>query len=464
MGLGMAAAVAAWMAAAIAAVLHPVVREGALLAAALFAIGGLDDLVLDVLLLLHRRRDPVLADLPAPIPDRLAIFVAAWQEERVIGAMLRRAVATIRHRDYRLYVGCYPNDAATIAAVEAVARDLAIVRPVVGTRAGPTTKADCLNTLWRALVADEAAGAPRAAAVILHDAEDVIDADELGVHAALLPTQAMVQVPVVPLLDPDSRWISGHYADEFADAHGRQLVVRAAVGAALPLAGVGCAIRRDVLDRLACDGAPFDEDSLTEDYELGLRCGASGQPMCFARLRRARGGPLIATHAYFPETLSAAVRQKARWMTGIAFAGWDRTGWGGRPRVAEWWMRARDRRAPLAVIALVVGYATLLGWALLTGCYVVAGIGPVPLPPLLRHLFMLNAALLAWRLLLRAVLTARLYGWREGVRAVPRMFVANVIAMMAARRAFVAYVRSLVGVRLRWDKTAHHFPDDAVLR
>ncbi|MGJ3628815.1 hypothetical protein AB5I41_21435 [Sphingomonas sp. MMS24-JH45] len=43
------------------------------------------------------------------------------------------------------------------------------------------------------------------------------------------------------------------------------------------------------------------------------------------------------------------MRQKARWMIGIALAGWDRTGWGGDRRVAEMWMRfsrpARWRRS-----------------------------------------------------------------------------------------------------------------------
>ena len=69
----------------------------------------------------------------------------------------------------------------------------------------------------------------------------------------------MIQLPVLPLPDPHSRWISGHYCDEFAEAHVKELVVREAVGAAIPLAGVGCAIERKPLAQLAAmqDGKPF---------------------------------------------------------------------------------------------------------------------------------------------------------------------------------------------------------------
>jgi adsorption protein B len=40
------------------------------------------------------------------------------------------------------------------------------VRLVVGMRAGPTTKADCLNQLWLALLADEASEGRRAKAIV----------------------------------------------------------------------------------------------------------------------------------------------------------------------------------------------------------------------------------------------------------------------------------------------------------
>ncbi|QNE32882.1 glycosyl transferase family protein [Sphingomonas sp. NBWT7] len=439
------------------------VREVTLFAAVGFLIFGLDDLLVDVGWAWHRLRHGStrrpLAGLPHPAtPGRIAMFVPAWEEAGVIGAMLSTALARLDHTSYRLYVGCYPNDAATIAAVRAVATRDDRVRLVIGPRAGPTTKADNLNTLWRALCADDAATGTVTRAVVLHDAEDVVHAAELKVYDALIGDHPLVQIPVMPLIDRAPRLVSGHYADEFAESHGRQMVLRAAIGAGLPLSGVGCAIATEVLVALeAAHGAPFDEASLTEDYELGLRAAALGYAACFARVSD-DAGHLIATRAYFPFTVATAVRQKSRWITGIALAGWDRIGWGRWWHVAEHWMRMRDRRAPAAVILLVAAYCAILGWGIAASVHLLLG---TPLPGLgkaMGTVLMCNAALLAWRLVWRFATTAHGYGWREGLWSLPRAVVGNLIAMLAARHAAGRYARLLAGRTPHWDKTAHVFP------
>jgi adsorption protein B len=186
--------------------------------------------------------------------------------------------------EYRLYVGCYFNDPATIAAVRQVGDPR--VRLEIGDAPGPTTKADCLNHLWLALLADEAAEGRAAKAVILHDAEDLVSPDELRVFTSAVERADLVQLPVHPLIHPRSRWIGGHYADEFAEAHAKELPVRQWLGAGLPSAGVGCAFSRDMLGRIALSngGLPFDAESLTEDYELGLRVSAEGGRAEFLRI------------------------------------------------------------------------------------------------------------------------------------------------------------------------------------
>ena len=433
--------------------------EALLFAGVLFLIGGIDDLAVDIAWLRSRRPAERLEDLPPSPVRRLAVLIPAWDESAVIGAMLTAATARYRHDDYRLYVGCYPNDRATIAVVAAIAEVDARVRLVIGGRDGPTTKADCLNSLWRALLRADARDGVATEAVILHDAEDVVDPHELTLFDRLLTDHALVQLPVLPILDRGASLVNGTYADEFAESHGRTLPVRAGIGAALPLAGVGCAIRRDALDALAGETGPFDPGSLTEDYELGLRVAALGLPTCFARVT-APGGDLIATRAYFPDRVGPAVRQKARWMIGIALAGWDRTGWGAGWRAPELWMRFRDRRAPLAVVALVLAYLALLGSALSYVAHGYHGSVAAALPLAVRLLLGANFLLFSWRLAMRASATASVYGWVEGVRAVPRAVVANILSMLAARRALVQYAGMLAGTPARWDKTAHRFPHD----
>lgn len=456
--------VESWVLGAIDAVL----RETLLFAALGFVIGGIDDIAVDIAYLWTRARrsddrlPPTLDLYRRATPRRIAVFVAAWDEATVIGAMLRTSLARFDHPAYRLYVGTYPNDRATIDAVAEVAAEDARVRLVIGSVDGPTTKAGCLNTLWHALLREEARDGDRAAIIVLHDAEDVVHAGELRVFDALVGDHAVVQLPVLPLVDRGARLVSGHYADEFAESHAKQMVVRQALGAGLPLAGVGCAIDRAMLEAVAAarGGTPFDAGSLTEDYELGLRIAALGGSGVLARVREHAGGPLVAVRAYFPARLDAAVRQKARWMTGIALAGWDRIGWG---RALDWrdhWMRMRDRRPPLAVLVLAVAYVALLAWALSGALHHWTGTAAPPVAPWVAALLRINAALLGWRLLARMLCTGHAYGLREALWSVPRAFVGNLIALLAARRAIGSYVAMLRGAAPRWDKTAHVFPDD----
>ena len=456
-------------------------RELTLFAAAGLLLGGLDDLAIDLvwlgrgcwrrLFVFTRHPRATLASLPPPSEDGpLAIFIPAWREEAVIGRMLADAVRRIAHDDYRLYVGTYPNDPATVAAVRAVGSPR--VRLVGGPLPGPTTKAECLNRLWAALCADERASGRRAKAIVLHDAEDVIHPHELALYDRLIERFDLVQVPVRPLpvaprfgTEPAAtpwrqrlrgwwgRHISSTYMDEFAEAHGKLLCVREALGAGLPSAGVGCAIGRDMLERIAAanGGLPFDAASLTEDYELGLKLKALGGRAAFVVLPPTPGTQPIAVEAHFPDSLSAAVRQKARWMQGIALAGWDRLRWAGGP--AEWWMRLRDRRAPLAALVLAAGYA---GGAVDLLCRLL-GVAQ-RWPAGMAALLLVTSLLALWRIVMRALMVTRAHGWREGLCAMPRILLSNLIAMAAARRALAAYVP---GAPPRWDKTVHLFPEIA---
>ena len=436
-------------------------RETALFAAAGFLLLGASDLAVDFVWIVRalkrrvaRGRAPseTVPDLAPPrVAGPLALFVPAWDEAGVIGAMLRHTLLTFAHPDWRLYVGCYPNDPATIAEVRAVEDPR--IRLVLGPVPGPTTKADCLNRLWEAMLADEAAAGRRFKAVVLHDAEDVVHSAEAAMFDSLVERHDLVQLPVLPLIDRRSRWIAGHYADEFAEAHGKGLVVRGAVGAAIPSAGVGCAVAREALDRLAARyGVPFDADSLTEDYELGLRLRLAGGSAAFVRLPPASGKQPVAVRAYFPTTLRAAVGQKARWMRGIALCGWERLGWSGG--LAERWMRTRDRQSLLAALVLFAGYAAFLLWTLRTAGSLAAGLPLVLIPPPLQLLLAVNGGLLLWRLAMRFAFVAEAYGWREGLRALPRAVAGNLITILAARQA----LRHYRAARSGWDKTLHAFP------
>lgn len=445
-------------------------RELLLFAAVFFLIGALDELAMDCAwfwLRITGRGRTVRIDRPEhvgrPLAGRAALLIAAWQEEGLIGDTIAHALAAWPQEALRVYVGCYRNDPATARAIMAGAGSDPRVRLVVHDRDGPTTKADCLNRLYAAIEADEARCGFSYRLLVLQDAEDVVDPAALSLLDAAMDHVDFVQIPVLPEPQQGSLFVGSHYCEEFAEAHGKALVVRDAFGAALPAAGVGCAFSRSMLRRIAeeMDGSgPFSVESLTEDYELGLKIEAIGGRSWFLRAR-GEDGRLVATRACFPAGLDQAVRQKARWVHGIALQSWDRLGW--TSGVFESWMRLRDRRGPLTSLVLFCAYSVLVLAALLWLAGL-AGLGRPWQPdgPVV-YLLWANLASFAWRATMRFAFTAREYGLKQGALALLRLPPANLIAILAGRRAFAAYLRTLLGGKVRWDKTFHHAHPAALL-
>lgn len=434
-----------------------------LFAGVFFLVGAIDDFAVDLAWLwlkLTGRARTAKVDRGQlqfkPLGSPVAVFIPAWQESEVISVTIRHLLNVWPQENLRLYIGVYRNDPATLeAAVNAAQGDVRL-RVVIHDRDGPSTKADCLNRLYEAMSDDERRSATRVSCVLFHDAEDMVDPAGLGLlDWAITEGADFAQLPVEPLPQASRDWLGSHYCEEFAEAHGKAMVVRSAVGAALPAAGVGCAMERGALETLASDsreGVPFDPASLTEDYELGLAIAEQGGRCRFVRAR-GEDDQLIATRAFFPSKLSEIVRQKTRWVHGIALQGWDRTGWSGG--AAETWMRARDRRGPLTALVLALGYI-LLALTLVISIASAFGLCPaLEVSPLMFALITANLCFLGWRIAWRFLFTARNYGVAEGVFAVIRLPVTNIIAIMAGRRAIIAYWRTFFGRGIVWDKTAH---------
>lgn len=121
-------------------------------------------------------------------------------------------------------------------------------------------------------------------------------------------------------------------------------------------------------------------------------------------------------------------------------------------------MRARDRKSVLAAGLVLAGYASALMW---TALWLVAMLTAAPLAivsPLLAALLQINLLLFGWRLIMRLGFVTQSYGLVEGLRSVPRVFVANMIAILSARAALTAYARARRTGETRWDKTRHVFP------
>lgn len=436
--------------------LVPVVALGVLLSC-------LDDLAIDVLHGLHRMRDrlwrlahgssPVLTaeDMAATPADWIAVFVPALREADGIGAMLGNAVRALHYPRYRILVGTCPDDAETQAAVRAVAAaDRRVLCIVADRPSSASSKAANLNVLYRAMLDLEARGHPPFKAVVLHDAGDVLHPLELHVFNWHIPHKALVQLPVLPLRHETQRWWQGWSAhtclEEFAVAHARDMMVRNWLEASLPSTGIGCGFSRPALAALARqnDGLPFRTTSRSLAYDLGMSLGLRRFPALMARVPASRYDPeCVATRCLLPGRFTALVRQRSRWLRGTALDGWRRFGWPDRP--ADRYMLLRDRKAlPCAWLNLIT-LALAVQLVLLAAC---ARLPSWPdLPPLVEpggvtaHLLVLTCALLVWRTVRRACITARCFGLREGLASVPRSIAAIFLHAAAASLALVDDLR-----------------------
>jgi adsorption protein B len=299
-----------------------------------FIVFGIDDFLWDAYVVVRNARGARIDSkaLDKKPPKMLAITIAAWHEDAVLGDVVGNLVESANYPQdmYRVFLGVYPNDPATIAVASALAAKYRNVVKIVNVHDGPTSKADNLNHVMHEIIAYEKAHNLRFAGITIHDSEDVIHPLELKMTNLLIDDYDALQFPVFPLMKMPrfgnffQTITAGTYADEFAEHHFRTLVIRDRYSF-VPSAGTGFCLRRSFLDTYGDgQGTILPQDSLTEDYKLSLSMHIAGYRVHYVLERVPRVGAwgrrswdYIATRSMFPRKFKLAVRQKTRWMYGI---------------------------------------------------------------------------------------------------------------------------------------------------
>ena len=464
-----------------------IIHASAWTIAIVFLLSGLDELLFDAaflawkiyyrFVLVRGKQRLQLSTLQNKPEQTIAIMVPAWQEENVIAAMLRNAIKTIDYQDYVIFVGVYPNDKGTRRALAPVLTEHADhVRLAMVQHAGPTTKSDCLNAILREINVWEKESGKETQIYVLHDAEDHVPRYGLKVFNYLMPRKAIVQLPVFPLQVPWTSFTQGHYLDEFAQVHVKDLRVREWLTGGVPSAGVGTGFSRNAITLAWQDeiqGA-FREDLLTEDYEIAMQLLRRGAHSAFfdgivrggdapppaLRLWRMPGVPAV--RGAFPNTFWASVREKTRWTLGITLQGCVDLGCEG-----SFWQKYlcfRDRKPIFTNIANVGAYFIAIAWLIpwLIDQYVFGGtVLPVLFErgSLLYQLVVINVVMLMIFMVVRAICTYQAFGPAHALMSFPRLVWANFINFVATIRA----LRQFFGARRKgikripWEKTAHSF-------
>jgi len=438
-------------------------------------LSGLDDLFLDVVWLAHwvhsRIRTGASPAPPAPAegaPERrIAVFVPLWREHAVIEGMLEHNLAAIRYHNYAFFVGAYPNDPETMAAVCAASERFPSVHLALCPHDGPTSKADCLNWIYQRMLLHEEETGDRFDIVVLHDAEDLVHPEELRWMNRHCGEYGMVQIPVLPLPTPFRNLTHGVYCDEFAEYQTKDVPVRQVLGGFIPSNGVGTGYARWALEKLAsaAENRIFEPGSLTEDYENGYRLHTLGCPQLFIPIRFLSGQP-VATREYFPERFGAALRQRTRWVTGLTLQSWERHGWRESWRQIYWFWRDRKGLVgnPVTVIANVVLLYGLATW--LSSRWTGRTWGLARFSATSASLLIVYAGLFLQfvRTGVRAACVARIYGGWFAFGVPLRMFWANWVNFLATISAVKHYLAArLKGEPLVWVKTEHMYPTRAAL-
>jgi adsorption protein B len=418
-------------------------------------LNGVDDFLIELAWLFRPRKHTFSLGLKPPLPEkRMAIFVALWKEHRVIERMLAQNVGSLKYSNYDIFIGAYPNDAPTLAAIAEAQKRFPNVHLAKTPHDGPTSKADNLNWIYqRMLLFEEETGA-RFEMILTHDAEDVIHPEALNCINEHAAHYDMVQLPVLALPTPWWEITHGVYCDEFAQFEILDMPIRQALGGFIPSNGVGTAFSRRILHRLAnaYGNRVFEPGCLTEDYENGFRVDWLGGAQIFVNLGPA-GSPLLATREYFPRSFQTAVRQRTRWITGIALQSWELHGiWETAGNLYWFW---RDRKnlignlvSPLA--NLVTAYGLLRGH--------------LYIPPWLNESLFASLSLLGFHTAIRMYCSARVYGWKFAAAVPLRMIWGNWINGLATVFAIQGYALAKIhGRPLCWLKTEHAYPNRAAL-
>lgn len=436
-------------------------------------INGADDLLIDLAwlyrALFRRANNRTPADEAAAMPERrMAIFVPLWREHRVISRMIEHNIASQKYGAYDFFLGAYPNDAPTLAAIEALEQRFPNVHLARCPHDGPTSKADCLNWIYqRMLVYEEEHGA-RFEMILTHDAEDLIHPEALRWINYYAQWNDMVQVPVLALPTPWRELTHGVYCDEFAQFQFRDMPVRNMLGGFMPSTGVGTGFSRAAIEKLAAAYANriFEPACLTEDYENGFRVHRLGCRQIFVPIARCAGS-FVATREYFPREFRRAVKQRTRWAQGIALQSWEHHG--SRETLGQAYWFWRDRKSivnnlltPLLHLMTLYGAVTLAwSWHAGTGW----GLAREISRRMPSAMWAALVALEALHLAIRTGCSARIYGWKFALAAPLRVVWGNWINFLASASAIAIYFWAKARARpLVWLKTEHAYPNRGTLQ
>ena len=202
----------------------------------------------------------------------------------------------------------------------------------------------------------------------------------------------------------------------------------------------------------------FNDSNLTEDYELGLRFYKLGFKTAFVNMTTdAKDGTIsrIATAEYFPNTFWGAVKQRSRWIAGIAFQNWKIHKWKGSLKTK--YFLFRDRKSIISALGILLSnivFAYFVIYLLSITFNFQFSLSVVDKSSVLWYLMLATFFFMVSRLIHRFAFTYNWYGFKYAMFSIVRLPFDNIINIFATARAFKVYNTNKT--KVVWDSTDHY--------
>jgi len=210
-----------------------------------------------------RERVPDISDRDLPV---YSLLIPLYKEAAVVPGLVRGLRSLDYPRDkLDILVVVESGDAETLDALKARPLE-ACLRVIAVPGGGPRTKPKALNY---------ALGFAKGAAIVVYDAEDLPEPDQLRKAAAALRRGGLELGCVQARLDlynADENWWTRQFTIEYAALFGAILPMLARLGLPVPLGGTSNHFPRAVLE----NAGGWDPFNVTEDADLGVRLARLG--------------------------------------------------------------------------------------------------------------------------------------------------------------------------------------------
>lgn len=434
-----------------------------------------DDLFVDILAVFVKAKPSKMSQadfdlMNAQDQKRIAILMAHWQESTLIERMAAGNIQNIDYQNYEIFLGVYPNDKLSLEAARRAEKKFSNIRVIVNTMQGPTSKGQMINHMVRYINEFNQSVTYRQYDLLLtHDAEDMIHRYSLKLINLRSQKYDFIQIPVFSQPVPMSHLTEGIYVDEFTDSHTKNLIVRDHYRAGIPSAGVGTAVSASVVSHLLelQDGHFLKENTLTEDYFLGLTCYDLNVKAHFdaeyIEYKDTKTGEIkrdyVATREHFPQTFRKSIKQKTRWIMGICLQSFEQKSRKSKTLFGSYFLW-RDRKG-LWCLPLFVSGVAFLTYFVYT--YFVTGDWPrlsyTPYRDFFETAMLGNLMLALLRMAERVVLVSRVYGFKGAILVPVRWVLSYFINNIATFNALYLWTTAKIkGEVPKWSKTEHMIP------